>query len=260
MFDTSVKELTKLGMTEYEARAYASLVGLGEGSARQVHEASGVPRPRVYDILESLERKGFVEVWQGQPKSFRAVEPDRLMRILREDLEESMRIASSELSNLSLEAKKRTFPVWHIKGQGSIRDQVRTMMSSTKKEIIIILTRTSTMRSLSKELLTVADRAEVACMVPEGAESLQKVLPGIRVMEPLLAKDPLSKEYRRIFKGKFEAGEEHYRPELLMVVDGLRSLLVYEVNGERTAIVFELPLITQLQRNAMLRLMETSTA
>jgi len=46
-----VEGLRKLGLTEYEAKAYAALVGMGEASAREVHELSGVPRTRIYDIL-----------------------------------------------------------------------------------------------------------------------------------------------------------------------------------------------------------------
>ncbi|GEM_PF-4444581 len=40
--------LRKLGLTEYEAR----MVRLGEATAREVHEASGVPRTRVAATLD----------------------------------------------------------------------------------------------------------------------------------------------------------------------------------------------------------------
>ncbi len=43
---------------------------------------------------------------------------------------------------------------------------------------------------------------------------------------------------------------------MLIIVDGMRSLLVYEVNGERTAIVFELPLLTLLQRKVVIKQIE----
>lgn len=68
----------------------------------------------MYDVLVLLESKGFVEIWQGKPMYYRAIPPDRLMRLLREDLEESMRVASIDLNDLSLKARQRTFPVWHI--------------------------------------------------------------------------------------------------------------------------------------------------
>jgi Sugar-specific transcriptional regulator TrmB len=58
MEESIVVGLKKLGLTEYEARAYAALVGLGEATAREIHEASRVPRTRIYDILRDLGGKG----------------------------------------------------------------------------------------------------------------------------------------------------------------------------------------------------------
>ena len=248
--------MTKLGMTEYEARAYTGLVGLGEGTARQVHEACGVPRPRIYDILDSLETKGYVEVWQGKPKLYRAVPPDRLMRVLREQMEESIRVASSELTELSIKARQRTFPVWHIKGDLSIRDQVSTMLSDVKEDLIVLSPRPSTLRGLVKELRELSGRVDVLCMVLDEAEAFRTVLPEARIVEPDLKNDTLAETYVKIFTGKFEASDIRYRAELMLVVDGNRSLLVYEQNGERTAIVFEIPIIASLQSAAVNRLVE----
>jgi sugar-specific transcriptional regulator TrmB len=49
-----------LDLTEYEARAYLSLVEHGPLTARGVSEASGIPRPKCYDVLKSLQLKGLV--------------------------------------------------------------------------------------------------------------------------------------------------------------------------------------------------------
>jgi len=126
MNEDVVGELVFLGLTEYEAKAYVALVGMGEGSARQISDASGVPRPRIYDILELLEKKGFVEVGQGSPMLFRALDPEKLMRILRENTEAALISAGSRLKEISLRSKRTIFPMWHIKGDMTIRDQLRT--------------------------------------------------------------------------------------------------------------------------------------
>ncbi|MDW5563673.1 MAG: helix-turn-helix domain-containing protein [Methanomassiliicoccus sp.] len=256
MMGRAVAELIRLGMGEYEARTYIGLVGLGEGTARQIHEASGVPRPRIYDILESLEQKGFVEVWQGKPKHYRAVSPDRLMRILRMGLEESMDVASEELNDLSLEARNKTFPVWHVKGELSITDQIRTMFDDVKTELVVLCTKTSAFRSLINDLKTVSEKAKVICMVPEGGSTFKKVLPGVLIVEPHLGATDFSENYTRLFTSKLQTTDDIYRVEIFIVIDGVRSLLLYEVNGEKTAIVFELPIITILQRSAIISLIK----
>ena len=57
--------LVMLGFTEYEAKAYAGLVGLGMGTAREVHEISGVPHGRIYSVLKNVAEKGYVTVQKG---------------------------------------------------------------------------------------------------------------------------------------------------------------------------------------------------
>ncbi len=256
MRERSIEELVRLGMTGYEARVYAGLVGLGEATARQVHEACGVPRPRVYDVLVSLESKGYVEVWQGKPMYYRAIPPDRLMRLLREDIEESIRIASDDLNELSLKARQRTFPVWHIRGDMSIRDQVRAFLGDVKDELIVVCTRTSVFRSLVSDLKKISERADVLCSVPENAEAFQAVLGSARINIPLLGKDPLAKTYTKVFRGTILSGNNRYRAELMLIADGERSMLTYEMNDEHIAIIFELPFIVTLQHSAIVRLIE----
>jgi len=74
--DDLIRNLTRLGLTDYEARVYAALVGMGEGTARQIHLAGGVPRPRVYDIAEGLAARGFIAIRQVSPAyTFRPTRP-----------------------------------------------------------------------------------------------------------------------------------------------------------------------------------------
>ncbi len=45
-------ELRDLGLSEYEARAYRSLLGAGPTTAKELSDASGIPIGRVYDVLK----------------------------------------------------------------------------------------------------------------------------------------------------------------------------------------------------------------
>uniref|UniRef100_A0A7J3ZJ87 TrmB family transcriptional regulator n=1 Tax=Fervidicoccus fontis TaxID=683846 RepID=A0A7J3ZJ87_9CREN len=51
---------TLLGLNKYEARLYLAILKGARGS-KQAAEASGVPLPRVYDVVKSLESKGLVK-------------------------------------------------------------------------------------------------------------------------------------------------------------------------------------------------------
>jgi sugar-specific transcriptional regulator TrmB len=85
--DNLIQNRTRPGLKEYESRIYAALIGIGEGNARQIHEASGVPRPRVYDIAEGLAKKGFVSVRRGTPLLYVPVEPAVVVHQLKSGTE-----------------------------------------------------------------------------------------------------------------------------------------------------------------------------
>lgn len=63
--------LTKLGLGEYEARAYFTLLLCGESKAWDVARKSGVPQAVVYKILESLVVKRVVAVKEGKTQAIR---------------------------------------------------------------------------------------------------------------------------------------------------------------------------------------------
>ena len=68
--------LQDIGLNAYEAAAYLSLLKLGVSEASAVCKDSDVPYGKVYTVLESLSKNGFVEVQASRPKKFRAIDPD----------------------------------------------------------------------------------------------------------------------------------------------------------------------------------------
>lgn len=78
-----VEQLQKVGLTEYEAKVYSSLLKDHLSSATKLSEKSGVPRTKIYSVLESLEDKGWVKIYSGAPLLFRPVPPDELFEKMR---------------------------------------------------------------------------------------------------------------------------------------------------------------------------------
>lgn len=68
-------ELQSLGLNAYESATYASLVQEGISTALEVSRKSTVPHGKIYPILDSLEKKGFVKKYSGTPQRFMAVPP-----------------------------------------------------------------------------------------------------------------------------------------------------------------------------------------
>jgi sugar-specific transcriptional regulator TrmB len=74
----SVERLVRLGLTLYEARAYVALVRRDASTPAEVARLAGVPRPRIYDVLESLVGKGLATDRPGRTAKYAATPPDRV--------------------------------------------------------------------------------------------------------------------------------------------------------------------------------------
>ena len=70
-----MNELRRLGLTNYEEKAYVALLKSGPMIAAKASEKSEIPRTKIYPTLKSLEKYGFVEILQTKPMSFKAIEP-----------------------------------------------------------------------------------------------------------------------------------------------------------------------------------------
>lgn len=73
----SMPDLSEIGLSSYEDRAYRGLLELGSAPATAVAERSDVPEGRIYDVLASLETRGMVRTQTAsRPKRYVAVEPE----------------------------------------------------------------------------------------------------------------------------------------------------------------------------------------
>lgn len=107
-----IDELRRLGLNRYEAAVYTALVRLGLSTSTKVSVESNVPYGRIYTVLQSLEKKGFVKIFGGRPKRFMAIEPRIIMnKVLdekRKALEQNKREAGKIIRELETVAKSET--------------------------------------------------------------------------------------------------------------------------------------------------------
>jgi sugar-specific transcriptional regulator TrmB len=103
--------LKPLGLSDYEIRVFISLIEIGPTNYRALVKESKVPTGKIYQVLSTLESKGFTEVVQGTPKLFKAIEPKKAVsRRLRQieddylDLEYRIR---EVLQNLQFEYSQK---------------------------------------------------------------------------------------------------------------------------------------------------------
>src|SRR5262245_66428210 len=102
-----VSQLTRLGLTSYEAKAYLTLIRRDSFTAAQVARQSGLPRQRIYDVLASLVEKGLASARPGTVVKYAALAPDlaleRLVAAKRSEFTSVERDAADVIDRLSPE-------------------------------------------------------------------------------------------------------------------------------------------------------------
>ncbi len=70
----------------YEVKVWTALLSRGVSTAGELSNISDVPRSRTYDILESLEKKGFIVLRLGKPIKFVALKPEEVVERVKRNL------------------------------------------------------------------------------------------------------------------------------------------------------------------------------
>ncbi|MDK2849842.1 MAG: HTH-type transcriptional regulator, sugar sensing transcriptional regulator [Candidatus Woesearchaeota archaeon] len=70
----------------YEVKVWTALLSRGSATAGELSDIANVPRSRSYDVLESLEKKGFVVVKFGKPIKYLAVPPEEVVERAKKNM------------------------------------------------------------------------------------------------------------------------------------------------------------------------------
>ena len=142
-----IARLTRLGLTTYEARAYAALTRRESFTAAQVARQADLPRQRIYDVLGSLVHKGLAAGRPGATVKYAAVAPDlaieRLMGLQRDRLAELERDAAAILDTLTPDyeaGRAHTDPLEYIevlRDASAINRRFGELQAQVKDEILV---------------------------------------------------------------------------------------------------------------------------
>ncbi|WP_436908322.1 TrmB family transcriptional regulator sugar-binding domain-containing protein [Halosimplex marinum] len=80
-------------LSPYQAKAYVALLDLRDASVPELVEACPVPQPRIYDVLRSLDEKGFVETYEEETLRARVTDPSAVVEDLQTKADQYARAA-----------------------------------------------------------------------------------------------------------------------------------------------------------------------
>ncbi len=164
------KVFEDLGLSQYQARALAAIIQCGEAKASDISRLSGVPRSKIYSVLDQLVNLGLIDKKPGRPIRYKSKKPDEIMERLEYNIEmeyrkrlEMFREVRSDLMDLlnriykpaEVESKELVRIV--RVGDASIRE-TKLMYLEAKREIDIISKVFEYYPSVREELIKASGR------------------------------------------------------------------------------------------------------
>lgn len=131
-------------MTKTEIRTYVALLEGGTMAASEASKAARVPYSKVYQALESLHKKGWVERQQSRPILYTAKPPESALQELRalheaEDREREKVALAELLSVYENKAEQERPEIWILRGTAEILARVKNTALNARDELLIAL-------------------------------------------------------------------------------------------------------------------------
>jgi len=145
-----IKEYFNLNI--YETKVWLALLSKGIASAGEIAELSEVPRSRTYDVLESLEKRGFAFIKIGKPIKYIAVKPTEVIEKIKNETlyeaQEKVQLLNKlkdtpeyseieQLHNTGISPIKSKEITGSIRGRANVIAKLREILENAEKEVLI---------------------------------------------------------------------------------------------------------------------------
>ena len=150
-----LNKLRDFGLNSYESKLWAALLSRGISTAGELSDIANVPRSRSYDVLESLEKKGFIIVKIGKPIKYIAVAPEEVLERVKKKIVENADRQSKMLEQFKESELLGELNLLHktgielvdpselsgaLKGRGNIYAHMSTAIKNAEKSIVLCTT------------------------------------------------------------------------------------------------------------------------
>jgi len=246
-----LSKLQKMNLSDHEIKLYLTLLAYGTLTAVQAADRSGIHRPRAYDELASLERKGLVTRAPTKPIKYRAVPPQESFRRLASYLSEEYSKRINELSQNADDLIKSLQPIfekravgpsdiaWIVLGVRNIKNELRTMLSKTKRQFFV---------SYAPELDYFHDLRELDSMLDKFRNKGVNFMPLLDISASAIEH---ARKFRKILGPKTRFRKRPFEPLGIYARDGEQILIAYQSSPASTTYdialnLVESPLTTML--------------
>lgn len=142
-------QLLSLGLTEYESKVYLAMLEKHSSTASELSKLSGVPRTRIYDILDRMARSGLCIELLGKEKKYQAISPDAAIQRFLEFQKAEFAVKEKTAATLADDLKARfekgllnNDPLNYIellRDPQQVSRRVMDLVTNAQKEILVFV-------------------------------------------------------------------------------------------------------------------------
>lgn len=146
---------TYFALNLYEVKIWTALLTRGVSTAGELSDIANVPRSRSYDVLESLEKKGFVVMKFGKPIKYLAVAPAEVVERVKKNMKMDAELKIKRLEELKeteiveelrslhkqgIELVEPSDLSGSLKGRHNLYNHLDLMVKNAEKSVTIMTT------------------------------------------------------------------------------------------------------------------------
>jgi len=161
-----VKALNDLGLSNYEAIVYASLVLYDNAEAKEIIDFLSISKPSVYEALDHLAEMGLAVKRVSKPALYSAVSPEMAIGLLMDNHRKAADFALDALKKLEKKKVKTETEdaLWTIYGDANIEYKIRDLFGKAKRQITCMIgerflpvVRKCKIRNIPLQLIVISD-------------------------------------------------------------------------------------------------------
>lgn len=195
-----IKKIKDFGLNTYEAKIWTALLSRGVSTAGELSDIANVPRSRSYDVLESLEKKGFIVMKIGKPIKYIAIPPEEVVSRVKKKVRENADMQERMLDEIKTTGLIEELTTLHnkgvdivdpaeisgaLKGRENLYNQIDMLIKNANKSIVLMTSTEGLLRKFDyfkKQLKKAKDRGvtiKIAAPITKNSQNVLNDLKGI---------------------------------------------------------------------------------
>ena len=218
-----IDSLKEFSLTDYEARVYYGACIAETAGATELSKLSDVPRARIYDILSTLARKGWINIIYGKPTKYQPADYAAIKKKLEEEerrLKKSKTKILEEIITYHKTEDKKTSEATQdlITGRENVLRTMQNGIAASRSDIMIAYFSDSLLEELFTSLESCSRR-------------------GIKISIILSSKQAMANPRKMKRRFKIKRGDEKHPKHGSFMVDRKHYQNVFESEDNANSVI-----------------------